>query len=434
MLLALLLLQLWTIAKGEQALDLELRDVSPLLGRSEALTGENVIFDVPQLDNMLDDRSLADLVSWTDTSGHEVFTAFAMQVESSSGEWRDMLTCLSVGTCGLLHEGDSHAGRVGNFTRKKMVVLLPNSDQSKHLFDDMDLPGYDSEVFLIEKIVNESLVIHEAYSKGEGMSLTKNLVEVWSEQEIFFHAENIWERRSNLQGLEFKVIAKHNPPFSVYNETKYPVTGFNIEVLNEIARRMNFTMTYVDPTETRNKAGRLLDLLQDGLDMSSIFMYITQERLDVIDYTSAVNNYKLYLVTKMSGFGSNTHRLTIFQTLSNHVWFTILATVIVLVAAGLITKEDLPLQENVMTVYGGVLGRGTEKEPVTISYRILFWTSLVFGILLVNAFSARLIATLSIAKEESTVKSLEDVRHGSVSKKKLLLLALKLFTKTGDWV
>ncbi len=430
MLLALLLLKLWTIAKGEQALDLDLKDVSQLLGRSEALTGENVIFDVHQLDNMLDDISLADLVSWTDTSGHEAYTAFAMQVESSSGEWRDMLTCR---TCGLLHEGDSHAGRVGNFSRKKMVVLLPNSDQSKHLFDDMDLPGYDSEVFLIEKIVNESLVIHEAYSKGEGMSLTKNLVEVWSEQEIFFHAENIWERRSNLQGLEFKVIAKHNPPFSVYNETKYPVTGFNIEVLNEIARRMNFTMTYVDPTETRNKAGRLLDLLQDGLDMSSIFMYITQERLDVIDYTSAVNNYKLYLVTKMSGFGSNTHRLTIFQTLSNHVWFTILATVIVLVAAGLITKEDLPLQENVMTVYGGVLGRGTEKEPVTISYRILFWTSLVFGILLVNAFSARLIATLSIAKEESTVKSLEDVRHGSVSNKKLFLQTIT-FRETGDWV
>ncbi len=261
-----------------------------------------------------------------------------------------------------------------------------------------------------------TLQFYEAYTI-EDNEVEVNLVESWTNAQRTFRAKHIWNRRSNLKGKEMKVFAVHQPPlYVIYPGEPEKNTGRNVEVVKELARRMNFTITYVidDKSLVQGGVKHVMQELNKGhLDISSLFLLMKLDRMKLVEYSNVVGRSELLLATKDQL--SVRRGASIFKIFHTSVWFSVALTIPALVLSGVVilvkinSSSDMALLEAAVTIYGACLSQGASRDVKSASFRLLLWSTLVFGMLFANALSANLISTLSTTQEEIAVKTLKDV-------------------------
>ena len=119
------------------------------------------------------------------------------------------------------------------------IWIFANSDANKIMIQEIGLK-YDSLVYTIE--ISDAILIFREHFKLD-IDFKENIVEKWSGSNIIFRAETVWKRRSNLNGINFKVFVKDYVPINSYGENGQPI-GYTIDILNLLQSAMNFTMTY----------------------------------------------------------------------------------------------------------------------------------------------------------------------------------------------
>ena len=60
---------------------------------------------------------------------------------------------------------------------------------------------------------------------------------------------NIWERRSDLQGLTLVNLNLEYPPFNYWSEEEGKYSGFMSDILSELEDRLNFSVRHREPRD-----------------------------------------------------------------------------------------------------------------------------------------------------------------------------------------
>ncbi len=342
-----------------------------------------------------------------------------------------LLICLTSESCKLLLSNQNYNLSIPR-TRPKWdatTTMVTSRASFESLLRSFGTPSFSSKIYVAEAFIRKGssteLNVHEAYGVADGEQRRHNLVESWTGFVSTFRAEHIWKRRSDLLGKEMKIFTIHGPPlYSVDPDRPEENSGQNIEILKELSRRMNFTIRYLyvnkESFGTKQVSWILRSLSEDKFDMSALFLFMTPERREDIVFSNPIAKTNRLLATKRDLRVSRTK--SILEVFDSIVWYCLGLSMTLLLLARLLscrltTCGDqsrltfyYSLLEEVMTVCGACLSQGTSRDVRNTSFRVLLWTSLVFGVLFVNALSAKLISTLSSMQEELFVKSLEDVK------------------------
>ena len=387
--------------------------------RSEIFHGASGVF-VPHIS--LGDKSLHFSTSWArvaDAAG--LTSAFGSDVPHLSG--RHVILCVGFELEDCPLEED---------VLKNHTLVADNSVES---VERLRTSRYDSLVYLVDRGPEHDLAIYEIYSIGKKRLLQRyasdistlfvgrtkskvSLVERWHGDSQLFKADYVWARRSDLQGEKLTVFMIQNPPFTVVlNATSGLLSGYNVEVVKEIIRRMNFTfeVKMFVKEKGRDIWEQLMNDLEAGLiDMSFSFLYRLADRLERCSLSRVVYKPTMVLVTRKNLLTTEGSSLTsMFRV---EVWLlggiTILALMtwgyVILRAESTLLGLNSSLAES-MEFLGAMTAQGSTLSMCRVSKKILLLTALMFGILSVSSLSARLISTLSIQRTESLVKSLDDV-------------------------
>ena len=154
----------------------------------------------------------------------------------------------------------------------------------------------DTLLFLYEDI-GSSVKLYEKY-QIRGGPLVQEMIGVWTKEEgLNITSPSIWKRRSNLRGASLRFTVPR-PTYPVLHSVDISeegevlsYSGYFLEVLKELERRMNFTAQISFSID--KKFGSLVDgkwngmvgmLLRNETDMCS-FLTFTPQRHNAIGYT-----------------------------------------------------------------------------------------------------------------------------------------------------
>ena len=118
-------------------------------------------------------------------------------------------------------------------------------------------PCISSNVFLLEEQERDGFIIKEAYAVDHDMKLTVQEVERWSygrgngTANYISPPDNIWLRRSDLQGKRFQVGVVTYPPYLTIPDRKNLSTayGFDMTLLSHLSTVLNFSVTLSMPKD-----------------------------------------------------------------------------------------------------------------------------------------------------------------------------------------
>ena len=205
------------------------------------------------------------------------------------------------------------------------------------------------------------------------------------------------------------------------NKDPNTIRGFNIDVLNALQMALNFTYTLDMPEDY--SYGKLLPngtwtglvgaVKRHDYNFSAHMMRMTAQRSEAIRFTNVIAQHRNVFISRgLESAGSN----TILSMMAVNSWLFLFGLTalmsLMFYAAVLLTPERFQNSMSFISVLGLVIGQGTSPTKV-ISIRILFFTSLVFGLLLLNVFSAGLASHLSVTLPPKAVENVEDIEsHG----------------------
>ena len=169
--------------------------------------------------------------------------------------------------------------------------------------------------------------------------------------------------------------------------------------------------------------------MEDQADVGVASFYVTPSRSKVTKFSPGISeglsrSASLHTLITISRFfikfpGQETNWFTFLQPFSSTLWFFLV--LLLLSVAGLLTAayyygyehiihSDSFLPDNSLLItWGSWMAQGSWIDPKSISSRIIFLTSFLFGVILYTAFSAKLISFLSVAKVTLPFSSLEEL-------------------------
>ena len=108
----------------------------------------------------------------------------------------------------------------------------------------------DSQVFLFSADKGV-YVIEEAYAVKNGPLIIER-VGRWKQNRNQFEQDcnpNIWERRTDLRGIELINLHLDFPPLMFWSEEEEKYDGFMNDILRDLERKLNFTAKYAEPKD-----------------------------------------------------------------------------------------------------------------------------------------------------------------------------------------
>ena len=277
------------------------------------------------------------------------------------------------------------------------------------------LPPYDSRVFLVG---GESMV-KEVYSIIPTMG---SIV-----QEVLLPSLPIWDRREDLRGINFifgYVFAELWVEIADNGTDIRNATGSSIDLLNMLSTTMNFTIIlksapdgqYGLPTADNNSWTGLMGMVvRKEVDGVANLMAIMDDRASVVDFSFAIHFEHSVLWVRDPGAGSKaygyTSATTLFTMLTPNVWlcYAITFTSVLIISVLIGTGKGNRSLNTAFSTLGLILSQGASDKTFQLSTRILFFTSLAFGFITLNVFSARLASTLSVVIVNRQIKSIGDL-------------------------
>ena len=313
-------------------------------------------------------------------------------------------------------------------------------------------PPLDSRVFLVSGGGGEDWSVKEVFAVSAGGTMVVQRVDKE-------HLLPIWERR-DLQGLRLVVgyvsdgswLNVPHPPEE--EEELNGASGPQVELFRVLMKRMNFTMELVaapdrqygvfSPGENGTEGSwnglvgqvviflfsvvlqmfqfvsRQLQMSRREIDLTMNFIGVGSERASVVDYGIPGTDDPLVLWIKepraSAGFSSASSLLFMLRP---GVWLVTAAGGVASFALFVAIKRfasPAGSQEGgalALTVLGLLFGQGASWTARLLATRVLFLTCLLFGIMFMTVFSARLAATISVRSEARRIAGLPDLAAGT---------------------
>ena len=310
---------------------------------------------------------------------------------------------------------------------KGATGVLQQSDIDGKMYSAMQL---DTKLYLYSSTIN-STILKEVYSI-KGKSVIRNIA-TWEENVgLSVPLPNIWERRTNMDGMiltvgtiNFPVL--HELLYDDSNKKELHRHGFFFEVLNILSAKLNFTYKVIPSIDGKwggrdakgNWNGLMGMLMREEVDMVAAALTITKERMEVASFSVPfLEGYKTLISEKNLEPDSDLWiYLNIFST---SAWFVSIAvvTAISLGFAGMLhmkcvqsTYESEEFQ--IMMGLGISLSFFRqiyhEVKMMEISARILFFTSAASSYIIFVHYTACLTAVSTTGITESPIRSFSDV-------------------------
>ncbi|XP_076458853.1 ionotropic receptor 25a-like [Babylonia areolata] len=235
-----------------------------------------------------------------------------------------------------------------------------------------------------------------------------------------------------------RVAVKETPPFAMRvtdeNGTRY--SGYAVDVLEEVARRLQFTFRFTvdsqQPFGARQPNGSwdgiIGDILTGSVDLAIGPLTVTAEREAVVDFTTPFYEFAgiEILIKEVSQEQHLLFFVTVFSEPMWGAWFGVLLLTGFLLAAfdyfspfsarnlrEREAKETFNLKEGLWLVTASFTLSGPESTPRTLSSRILvagFW---FFCSIIMANYTANLAAFLTTSRLTTPINSLQDLASQS---------------------
>ena len=281
-------------------------------------------------------------------------------------------------------------------------------------------------------------MVSEVYKIKRKMFRRQDLLH-WKSQSNklnFLNSPLIWERRSDLSGVELKTVLSPNKPTAILEikkDTILKATGFSIDLYTALQARLNFSISFKLPPDSRTYGVRLSNGSWTGMigsldrrevDMSPQGLAVTAARKKVIEYSRPVLAQKCKLYVALTTVDHGENFFAYLEVFSVQFWLVFAAFSLVLpVAYVLITKLVSPISterksfvvqflEYFAMVSTSWLGRPFSNDhnvPKNFSLRILHFTNLMSTSLLYISYSAALTSVLTLTIFTLPIKELRQV-------------------------
>ena len=324
-----------------------------------------------------------------------------------------------------LREQSSLMQQKANITFGKCQWVFVHSTNNLKMIQELK-PHYQSKVFTISYDSN-LLTLWEHYFISKSSDVTTHKVEVWEGENIAYKNNFIWERRSNLHLLQFKVAIIDYPPHTMMPDKSKPAdaTGFNVDFLMELQNAFNFTYNLVTPEdgafgradENGNYNGIMGMVQRREIDFSAQIMKVTLERAKASTFTQVVSIHSNVYATLNMGGEVRGSFLSLFDF---SIWLTVIAFLLsVIIMAIFYTKvygssltnhlqKDFPLLS--ISYFAAFVSQGSEDIIPFPSLKVLKFTALILGFFVVQMISARMASNLSVERIIPRIGHFEDIK------------------------
>lgn len=245
---------------------------------------------------------------------------------------------------------------------------------------------------------------------------------------------NIWERRSNLAGIELTDVLLPTDVFHSYDYIDESgqansQQGICADLLHVLGQKLNFTLNAIEPPDGQwgveledGKFNGIVGMMQNGSgDLSSAGLTILIERSQVMDYSMSFYQGIFTMVTKASDGKPAINYLVYVHIFSLLTWAIIFITIIAYaIAFASISKfdiedlHDVTDHEEFGVLHGlalnlrmlGQLDYPIKKEALTT--KILFLFTAFFSFILFCFYTADLTSLMTTGPAPSQIRTFQD--------------------------
>ncbi|XP_059085628.1 glutamate receptor 2-like [Tigriopus californicus] len=294
----------------------------------------------------------------------------------------------------------------------------------KHILDEfpMDL---NEQIYLYD-IQNARVILHEAYKIHPSKKARFQKIGFWSNSSrLQISNGEIWDRRADLEGIEFKIATLYSPPYITamipINKSSYGVpenyalTGMLADVFANLKEILNFTFVVTKPQDghygvvnnDRKTWTGMVGMLQNkDIDMAVTDFTVTVERSLVISFTEPITQiYHSLFIKNPTG---TPHYTAYIEPLHWMVWLTLaffiffIPLILYLSArfygygSHTANRRELTLGKCYAFIAGILTSaRAWDNAPSPLKARLAFFSLLVGGTLVFWHWEAMLISYLS---------------------------------------
>ena len=306
---------------------------------------------------------------------------------------------------------------------------------SVSLLGDLFFP-IDSQVFIFTE-AGPGIEITEVYSVDRDMEVLVKPLGSWSNsQGLVMDPHPLFERRKDFCGYEFQAETMHEPPYVVADMEKLlgreqtQIGGIWGEIWHgTLEKTMNFSTLIkpspdlqwgsVDDDGTWN--GIINGLIQNRTQVGLTSFYFTHARGLVADFSPAITEGTDQMFIKYPGREASW--TTYIEPFDFNLWVSLFFLLLFMIVCLALTyslgpEKDLnpdsfQFLNSFIVICGSQVGQGSWLDPKSLSSKIVFLTSFLFGVILITSFSAKLISFLTVIKLTLPFTSLKEIQGTS---------------------
>ena len=296
----------------------------------------------------------------------------------------------------------------------------------------------DSQVFTFTED-DERIEIEELYNVDNGMEQVVNHLGSWQRNGgLALDPLPLFERRKDFLGYQFKAETMNEPPYAVVNaaqlltEEETQIGGIWGEIWHgTLEKTMNFT-TSIEPSPDRQWGsmnedgtwnGIINGLIQNRTQVGLTSFYFTHARGMVADFSPAITEGTDQMFIKYPGREASW--TTYIEPFDFYLWvslFFLLALMTFCLASTYLfgpernlNPDSFHFQNSILVICGSQVGQGSWLDPKSLSSKLVFLTSFLFGVIIITSFSAKLISFLTVIKLTLPFTSLHDIQGTAYS-------------------
>ncbi|GFO40806.1 glutamate receptor ionotropic, kainate 2 [Plakobranchus ocellatus] len=213
-------------------------------------------------------------------------------------------------------------------------------------------------------------------------------------------------------------------------------SGFCIDLLNEMAARLNFRYSIIEPPDRSYGSrddhnhtwnGMVGMVLRKEVSLAIGPISITSDRKSVVDFTTPYVEEGVGIITRRPGFGSK-EMFRLFTPFKPSVWMCLMGAVAGAAVLLYVVNRASPYQSQgspsssmyrltMFTCFWSILAssmdQGSDYHPDSHAARLVLGFWWVFIIILVSTYTANLAAVLTVTVYEKSINSLAELAEHS---------------------
>ncbi|PSN32789.1 Ionotropic receptor 186 [Blattella germanica] len=289
-----------------------------------------------------------------------------------------------------------------------LIFLDGGEGRIKDFFSDIYIP-LNCLFLVVQEGYGNLMKLYEVYRVAEYLPLIVQAIQKDS-------SSNMYLRRNKLHGLVFRNIVR---PFihlvqinRGVNNTVKKVTGYFGELWKELQEHLKFSTQYIAPpnlsfggvTPNGSWDGLIGFITRGSADVSSNGFQHTRDRISAVSFLNPILETKMYVYIKKPRVSTNWDNfLSPFATI---IWFIILVTIFIIAAFlsaawYIVTRSPkIPFwfiaYEAIFRIFGNFCNQGLDMQISSSGCRAIIVTSHLTTTVLLAAYSAALISSLTV--------------------------------------